>query len=97
MRFGSVLVSGTFALTAYAAALAGHVGCLAPSLTDEQRHVHKQLAASEKRKMASADSVQSFANVNVPTYVHVVSASQSASDGYLSVSMPFNEQPLLRR
>lgn len=86
MRFVSALVASALALTASAAAAPKPptMSCLTPAPNDKQRTVHKQMAAAEAFS-ASSGSLVSRATTNVDTYVHVVSASKSASDYYLSV------------
>lgn len=65
-------------LAALVAGTTATMSCGAPRLTNEQKVM---LHVNETELLDSS----MMANVNIDTYVHIVSKSKSAQDGYLSV------------
>lgn len=66
------------------------MSCLTPKPNTEQKAIHKQFAVAEASALASASSsITARATTYINTYIHVVSASKSSSDGYLSVCIIF--------
>lgn len=90
----ALLTVASLAASAMALIPPTKMGCLTQPPSNAQIEVHQQLAAASAAAVSSANPLVSRATINVPVYVHVVSASNSARDGYLSVSF-FFINPLL--
>lgn len=81
----SLLTVASLAASAMALITPTKMGCLTQPPSALQKEVHQHLASISAAAVSAASPLVSRATVNVPVYVHVVSASNSARDGYLSV------------
>ncbi|KAJ6779967.1 hypothetical protein PWT90_03345 [Aphanocladium album] len=83
MVFKQTLIAATMAVAAFGAALQGpdECGTIAPS--PELLAAAAEMAAHEKQA-AKNPNAKPAADVTVPVYLHVIAASQSKDDGYLS-------------
>ncbi|CEJ81224.1 hypothetical protein VHEMI01366 [[Torrubiella] hemipterigena] len=80
----ALLAVASLAASAMALIPPTKMGCLTQPPSDVQKEVHQQLAAVSAAAVSSANPLVARATVYVPVYVHVVSASNNARDGYLS-------------
>ncbi|KAJ6788172.1 hypothetical protein PWT90_10197 [Aphanocladium album] len=84
MHVSIAILSGLMPSLVVSAALNNtQMSCLTPPPSQLQADMHIQFAAIEA-SASLAGLVQKRASINVPTYVHVVSAQASANYGYLS-------------
>ncbi|CEJ94153.1 hypothetical protein VHEMI09703 [[Torrubiella] hemipterigena] len=93
----ALLTFASLAASAIAVIPPTKMGCLTTPPSTIQKEVHQNLALMEAAAASSVNALVARATVYVPTYVHVVSASNQASDGYLSSSTITKQMEMLNQ
>lgn len=87
MHFRSFALAGLVPSATLAAGIPGRFGCG----TDEPSRQHLQITqelAAEEAVQALSGNLTTRATINVDVYFHVLAASTSVADGYVSVCDP---------
>ncbi|KAK0629527.1 hypothetical protein B0T17DRAFT_589272 [Bombardia bombarda] len=90
MLFQTLAMAGLMAQSAFAAATAKPFACGTKEPTAEHKAIHKALAVKEA-EFAASGNFSAQATINVDVYFHVVAASTSLSDGYVTDTMLTNQ------